>query len=204
MRVERLGDNKVRIFLTYEDLNERGIDRDEIWQNGRKVQELFWDMMENAYHEVGFEVAGPIAVEAFTMPTEGVVVVVTQLPSLPPEAEKEMLEEEDLEASFEPIELTEAFIFVFQDFEDVVRAAHALQVYDGVEGALYHYKGRYHLFFEEEEVSEDQYDAIWSILHEFGELSATTKAMLDEYGKRVMDGNAVSTLVAHFPLQQKD
>jgi len=199
--VEKLGDNKVRIFITYDDLNERGIDRDEIWQNGNKVQDLFWDMMEHAYLEVGFECEGAIAVEAFTMPTEGVVVIVTQLPSLPSGLDI-LSDEEDLdEAQLMTTDPFGAFTFVFQDFEDVIRAAHSLRDYEGIGGSLYHYKNRYHLFFEEEEVAEDIYDTIWSILHEFGELSSTTKAMLDEYGKRVMDGNALETLTTHFPLR---
>ncbi|TCP59417.1 adapter protein MecA 1/2 [Tumebacillus sp. BK434] len=202
MRVERLGDNKVRIMLTYDDLDQRGIDRDELWQNGRKVQELFWDMMEKAYLETGFEVAGPIAVEAFTMPTEGVVVVVTQLPSLPAH-EQELLEEEDDDAEMTMIapDPFGAFTFVFHDLEDVIRAAHSLHAYEAVGGTLYHYKERYHLFFDEDEVGEELYDTFWSILHEYGELSPTTKAMLDEYGKRVMDGNAVQTITRHFPLR---
>jgi adapter protein MecA 1/2 len=202
MRVERLSDNKVRIFITYEDLNERGIDRDEIWQNGRKVQELFWDMMEHAYLEVGFEIGGPIAVEAFTMPTEGVVVIVTRLPGMPGSVEREtVLEEEELEINAETPDPFGAFTFVFHDFEDVICVAHSLSQYEGVGGTLYHYKGRYHLFFEEEEIGEDLYDTFWSILHEYGELSSTTKAMLDEYGKRVMDGNAIQTITHHFPLK---
>jgi adapter protein MecA 1/2 len=202
MRVEKLGDNKVRIYLSYEDLNDRGIDRDEIWQNGGRVQDLFWEMMENAYEEVGFEVAGPIAVEAFTMPTEGIVVIVTQLPSFPHAAGDRVPEEEmdDAESNSATADLTEAFIFVFQDFEDVVRAAHSLRVHEGIGGSLYHYKNRYHLYFDEEEINEDLYDVIWSVLHEYGELSSTTKAMLDEYGKLVMDGHAIETLTDHFPI----
>ncbi|HEU4965612.1 MAG TPA: adaptor protein MecA [Bacilli bacterium] len=205
MRVERLGDNKVRVFISYDDLDERGIDRDEIWLNGRKVQELFWDMMEHAYSEVGFEVEGPIAVEAFTMPTEGVVVIVTQIPPSSYPSGQQADAEADEEIEVEVSELTTdpfgAFTFVFQDFEDAIRAAHALHAHEGVGGTLYHYKNRYHLFFEEDEIGEELYDTIWSILHEFGELSSTTKAMLDEYGKRVMDGNAITTLVTHFPLR---
>jgi len=199
MRVEKLGENKVRVFITYDDLSERGIDREEIWQNGSKVQELFWDMMEYAYLEVGFEVAGPIAVEAFTMPTEGVVVVVTQLPGLPGAVEK-AAEEEDEDAVLMTADLAEAFIFVFQEFEDVVRAAHSLREHESIGGSLYHYKGRYHLYFDEHEIGEAMYDTVWSILHEYAELSSTTKAMLDEYGKLVMDGKALQTLTAHFPI----
>src|SRR3569833_2322814 len=116
MRVEKLGENKVRIYLSYEDLNDRGIDRDEIWQNGGRIQDLFWEMMETAYEEVGFEVAGPIAVEAITKPTEGIVGIVTQLPSFPNASGERGPEEEadDAESNLATADLIEAFIFVFQ------------------------------------------------------------------------------------------
>lgn len=116
MLVERLGKNKVRIFISYEDLEERGIDRDEIWQNGRKVQELFWDMMERAYLEVGFEVMGPIAVEAFTMPTEGVAVIVTQVPAIPEEADKSKDEADEDEEPVILVDQADGVLFVFDDF----------------------------------------------------------------------------------------
>jgi adapter protein MecA 1/2 len=128
-------------------------------------------------------------------------VIVTQLPSL---AGMDAGAHEDDELDDEPMMTSDpfgAFTFVFQDFEDVIRAAHSLCEYTGIGGTLYHYKNRYHLFFEEEEVEEGVYDTIWSILHEYGELSSTTKAMLDEYGKRVMNGNAIETLTTHFPLR---
>lgn len=196
MHVERLAKDKVRIFISYDDLEERGIDRDEIWLNGKKVQELFWDMMETAYAEVGFEIAGPIAVEAFTMPSEGVVVIVTRVPSLPGHEKSGDDDEVDVELSDE---MFSSFVFRFEDFEEVIRAAHALYDYD-LTTALYKYQDAYHLFVDEESVREDEYDAIWSILHEYGEYSEVTTAVLEEYGNVIIDRQAVSRLVAQFPL----
>ncbi|WP_018130747.1 adaptor protein MecA [Effusibacillus pohliae] len=196
MVVERLGHNKVRIFISYEDLEERGIDRDEIWQNGRKVQELFWDMMEQAYLEVGFEVIGPIAVEAFTMPTEGVVVIVTQVPSLPEEIDHK----EEMEAD-EPIisvDASTALTFVFDDFEHVLSAARMVHASFDLNASLYHYKGRYFLYIDEAEMEQEEVDALWSILHEYGTLSNVTKAVLDEYGKLIIQDTAFLTLNQYF------
>jgi adapter protein MecA 1/2 len=194
MRVERIAKDKVRIFISYDDLEERGIDRNEIWNNGKKVQELFWDMMETAYAEVGFEIAGPIAVEAFTMPTEGVVVVVTRIPSLPGREE----DEDEIDVSLEA-DLFSTFVFRFNDFEDVVRAAHALLPYH-FDSGLYQYEGAYHLFVDEESLPEDHYDTIWAILHEYGEYSAVTGAVLEEYGHPVFKRHAVKQIAAKFPL----
>jgi adapter protein MecA 1/2 len=195
MRVERIAKDKVRIFISYDDLEARGIDKDEIWQNGRKVQELFWDMMETAYVEVGFEIAGPIAVEAFTMPTEGVVVIVTRVPSLP------SAPDDDDDASDESIEpdAFASFIFEFDDFEEVIRACHAILDY-GANARLYRYMDAYHLSLDEDSIDESQSESLWSILNEYGVASRATTAVLDEYGTCVIPEHAVSQLCDHFKL----
>ena len=197
MRVDKIANNKVRIFISYEDLAARGIDREELWQNGKKVQELFFDMMEVAYTEVGFEIVGPIAVEAFTMPTEGVVVIVTQVPALPVQgsgsAQDSRSDEEEERDPFG------AFAFAFGDFEEVVRAARSLSGFDRLFCSLYLYKNRYHLFFEDDAVDEHVYDSVWAVLHEYGELANVTRAVLDEYGRLLSDRCALQMIQQHFP-----
>lgn len=183
MRVEKIAKNKIRIFVSYEDLASRGIERDEMFQNGKKVQELFWDMMEVAYAEVGFEMIGPIAVEAFTMPSEGVVIIVTQVPSLPvPGSLSELTDEPEPER-----DPCDSFVFSFADFEDVVRVGKALAQIEELDCRLYVYRKTYHVFFADDSLSEPVYDAVWSILHEYGELVNVTRAMLDEYGKLISE-----------------
>ncbi|MBX6395744.1 MAG: adaptor protein MecA [Alicyclobacillaceae bacterium] len=199
MRVERISDTKVRIFISYEDLEERGIGRDEIWQNGRKIQELFWDIMEKAYVEVGFEVVGPIAVEAFTMPTEGVVVVVSQVPSVIDE------EDDDHDDSGLAIEDdgqdTAELCFTFQDFEDVVRAAHALRPRLSTGGRLFAYNARFYLHFPAKDMDPAEQESVAAVAEEYGERSRTTVAVLEEYGTVVLGENAVEELCRKFPLK---
>ena len=195
MRVEKISKNKVRIFISYEDLETRGIEKEEVWQNGKKVQELFWDIMEVAYSEVGFEIVGPIAVEAFTMPTEGVVVIVTQVPSLPPHSNSPDEEEEDESQEIDPFS---SFIFTFPDFEEVIRVAQALNHYGALEVSLYVYAQKYHLVFENDHIDEAISDSIWSVLHEYGELTNVTTAMLEEYGKCVLKNHALDTIMEYF------
>jgi adapter protein MecA 1/2 len=192
MRVEKLALNKVRILISYEDLAARGIDRDEMWQNGKKVQELFWDMMEVAYTEVGFEIVGPFAVEAFTMPTEGVMVVVTQVPQIAgAQAEGALLAEEERDPFA-------AFVFAFDDFEHLVQASQQIRALGDFTGSLYAYNGSYHVCFDEEEMDEAQYECVWSILSEYGEPASVTRAMLDEYGKLITDGRVLAVIAHYF------
>jgi adapter protein MecA 1/2 len=202
MRVERIAKDKVRIFISYDELEERGIDREDMWKNGKKiqefkkVQELFWDMMETAYNEAGFEISGPIVVEAFTMPTEGVVLIVTRVPSLPGSDTDDDGDEMDIELT---TDLFSSFIFSFPDFEDVIRTAHALRDY-GLTSSLYRYLDAYFLFIDEESVREESYDSVWAILQEFATQSSTTIAMLEEYGKPIVIDHAIDTISTHFAL----
>ena len=78
MKMERLSHDKIRIFLTFDDLSERGIQKEDMWQEIPKVHELFKEMMEQAYNELGFDVTGPLAVEVFALPAQGMVVIVTK------------------------------------------------------------------------------------------------------------------------------
>ena len=55
MRIERIGENKIRIFVSYDDLEERDIDLDAFNYNSPETQELFWDLMEQAEIELGFD-----------------------------------------------------------------------------------------------------------------------------------------------------
>ncbi len=48
MRLERLNYNKIKIFLTFDDLSERGLTKEDLWRNAPKVQQLFRDMMQEA------------------------------------------------------------------------------------------------------------------------------------------------------------
>lgn len=40
MRIERLSQDKIRIFLTFDDLSERGIQKEDMWQEVPKVHDL--------------------------------------------------------------------------------------------------------------------------------------------------------------------
>src|SRR5690554_2877561 len=78
MRIERLSPDKIRIFLTFDDLVERGIQKDDIWREIPRVHELFSEMMDQAYSELGFDASGPLAVEVFALPVQGMVIIVTR------------------------------------------------------------------------------------------------------------------------------
>ncbi|WP_232696291.1 genetic competence negative regulator [Brevibacillus daliensis] len=196
MRVERLGTDKIRIFLTFDDLTERGIEKEDMWRDTHKVHELFNDMMEQAYHELGFEISGPVAVEVFALPAQGMVVIVTR--GKAGVATEKDEEDEDVYEMEVTLEESDLIIYAFRDFEDVVEVSHRINsmLVDG--GSLYSYQDKYYLVLEEVDLEQDKYQHLIAILSEYGEATPITVYVLEEYGKVVMADDAVKQVARYF------
>ena len=195
MRVERLGGDKIRFFLTLDDLADRGIEKEDIWRDIPKVHELFNDMMEHAYQELGFEVTGPVAVEVFALPAQGMVVVVTR-GQAPSDMVDEISHDPEIYELEVTMEETKDLVFCFNDFENLVQAAHRVKhLTQG--GQVYAYQNRYYLLFGQD-FQSDYLEVLVAILSEFGEMSTCTIPYLQEYGKVVCEENAVQQISHYF------
>jgi adapter protein MecA 1/2 len=195
MRVERLTYNKIKIFLTFDDLNERGISKEEIWQDIPKVHQLFRDMMTEADDEVGFKADGPIAVEVFSLPAQGMVVIVTK-----------GINEYDLEEEYDEdyiemqvtLDENDEIFYEFSSFEDVILLAKRLHSLEINGGRLFSFNNHFYLKFEEEEVKPLDLELFIAVLAEFGSSSTITSYRVIEYGKELMKTDAVKELHRYF------
>ncbi|MCQ6558063.1 genetic competence negative regulator [Paenibacillus mendelii] len=201
MKIERLNQDKIRIFLTFDDLLERGIQKEDMWREIPKVHELFSEMMDQAYTELGFDASGPLAVEVFALPAQGMVVIVTR-GKVHGKSEDGLQEEEQDEDEYElevTLEQSDVVLYAFRDIEDVISACKQLHAADLTEdGRLYAYNGKYMLAFEPVGLELARYHAIIALLAEYGEAASVTTAVLDEYGKVIMPAKAVLEICTHF------
>jgi adapter protein MecA 1/2 len=199
MKIERLSQDKLRIFLTFDDLTERGIQKDDMWREIPKVHELFSEMMDQAYSELGFDAFGPLAVEVFALPAQGLVVIVTRGKThteYPHDFEDELDEEVyEMEVTLEQSDLIS---YSFSDFENVLRAAKIIESFNVDDGILFSYKNQWILQIEPEEMDDSKYQTLIAVLSEFGEATSVTPAVLEEYGKKVIATGAVKTLNGYF------
>lgn len=203
MKIERLGTNKIRIFLTFDDLSERGIQKEDMWRELPKVHELFSEMMEQAYTELGFDPTGPLAVEVFALPAQGMVVIVTRGKYDGPlgmHLEDEL--EEDVYEMEVTMEQSDTIMYAFSDFEHLIELAHLIDPHVKEDGTLYHYKDRYILYLEAKELEQSTYNSLIALLAEYGEATSVTPAVLGEYGKVIMPDHAISTIITHFTPQK--
>ncbi|MFC5467803.1 genetic competence negative regulator [Cohnella suwonensis] len=197
MRMERLSQDKIRIFLTFDDLTERGIQKEDMWREIPKVHELFSEMMDQAYNELGFDASGPLAVEVFAMPAQGMVVIVTR-GKLERDSDAHTEDEEEVYELEVTLEQSEAIIYRFRDIEDAIGAAKTLVGRMTEEGRMYRYQNQWVLCFDPAGMETSEYHALIAVLAEYGEATSITPAVLEEYGKLIIASNAVKTLTEHF------
>jgi adapter protein MecA 1/2 len=194
MRLERLTYNKIKVFLTFDDLLERGLTKEDLWQDAPKVQRLFRDMMDEASSELGFEVDGPLAVEVFSLQAQGMVVIVTK--------EVQLYEEEDeflddyIEMQVTLDESNDIF-YVFNSLEDVITLAKQFKVLQIEGGSLYSFQSNYYLLFQDSELAGHILHNIIAILAEYGNPATVTTYRVAEYGKQLMSENAIKQ-INHF------
>lgn len=202
MKMERLSHNKIRIFLTFDDLLERGIQKDDMWKELEKVHELFSEMMEQAYNELGFDASGPLVVEVFKLPAQGMVVIVTKSGFNSDSKYHDDEDYDDIEDAFEfevTVEQSDHITFAFKDFEDVIQAVKLLiqsnQIHDA---SLYSYDDLWILRMDSDQMDENIYQNLIAVLSEYGEATSVTEAVLEEYGRLIIKEDALSVLSSHF------
>ncbi|WP_349407592.1 genetic competence negative regulator [Pseudalkalibacillus sp. SCS-8] len=199
MRLERLTYNKIKVFLTLDDLDERGISKDEMWQDLPKVHELFRDMMLEADDELGFKADGPIAVEVFSLPAQGMVVIVTKGQST---NEDEDYDDEFLELQV-TMDISDDVFYEFNGFDDLISLTSRVYPLGITGGEIYYFNGRYYASFEEEDYVQLDVDMFVALLSEFGNPSTITKWRVREYGKLILDQEAIGRINHHFLSKNK-
>ncbi|AIE60576.1 genetic competence negative regulator [Bacillus methanolicus] len=193
MRLERLTYNKIKIFLTFDDLTDRGLTKEDIWKDSLKWQQLFHDMLEEASNEFGFEIHGSVAVEVFSLHAQGMVMIVTMEEQ---DEDEESLGDGFIEMQVTAVDGNEDVLFEFENIEDIIQLAIRLFSMNIFGGNLYSLNGRYFLLMND--ISSADLNKTISILAEYGSPSIVSIHRLLEYGKEIIRKKAVETLVHYF------
>ncbi|MBB6453051.1 adapter protein MecA 1/2 [Salirhabdus euzebyi] len=77
MEIERINENTVKFYISYMDIEDRGFDREEIWYNRDKSEQLFWEVMDEVNEEEEFIIDGPLWIQVQAM-DKGLEIVVTK------------------------------------------------------------------------------------------------------------------------------
>ncbi|WP_147533812.1 genetic competence negative regulator [Bacillus marasmi] len=192
MRLERLTYNKIKFFLTTDDLYDRGLSKDDIWIDSLKWNQLFHDMLAEANEEFGMEFQGTIAVEIYSLQAQGMVMILTM--------EESNQDEESLEDVFIEMQVTiedsNEVLFEFTSIEEVIQLSKRFTTMEIFGGSLYSMNEKYYLLFEE--IEAESKNRLISVLAEYGDPSLLSIHRLIEYGKLIIQDKTIETIVDYF------
>ena len=79
MRIEKINENVVKVFVDSEDLESRSIELSQLKNNPSDYEELIWDIVEHAEIELGTAITeGHLMVECFTGEKNNLIVTITK------------------------------------------------------------------------------------------------------------------------------
>ncbi|HWO95719.1 MAG TPA: genetic competence negative regulator [Bacillus sp. (in: firmicutes)] len=198
MRLERLNYNKIKIFLTFDDLTERGLTKEDLWRNSFKVQQLFREMIEQASDELGFEPTHSLSVEVFSLQAQGMVVILTTKNEIVEELDEEYMDDY-IEMQVTLDESADVF-FEFDSFEHIIELAHRLSPLGVNGGSLYSFNHRFYLLIDGGTDDFENMEDLIALLAEYGSPATITKHRVHEYGKMLIESNALPFIQQTFPL----
>ena len=77
MRIERVDDTTVKLYITYSDIEARGFKKEDLWADRKRGEEFFWNMMEEINEEEDFVVEGPLWIQVHAF-EKGVEVTISK------------------------------------------------------------------------------------------------------------------------------
>ncbi|MBL4954111.1 adaptor protein MecA [Neobacillus sp. OS1-32] len=190
MRLERLTTNKIKIFLTSDDLIDRGLSKEDIGKDASKWNQLFHEMLEEASLEFNVDIQGSVAVEVFSLQAQGMIMIITV-----DDDKEEALGDGFIEMQVRACGM-EKLLFEFAELEDLINAAERLAATELFGGTIFTLNNVYYLLMDQ--ASNEQNEKAACLLSEYGNASILSPHILVEYGKIIIKNKAVETLLHYF------
>jgi len=145
MKIEKLNENKIKITFNIDDLEEKNIDLYSFMHNTSETQDLFWDLLNEAEKECGFNVDNSmIYVEATTTGGGNFTLIVTKTNEKPISMNHRKKRTVKLKRKIIPIELMEN-IYEFESFEDLCAFSKIIDIHQLEQNQLYSMNSKYYL-----------------------------------------------------------
>ena len=208
MKIEKLNENKIRITLNIEDLNERNIDLHSFMSNSIESQDIFMDMLDKAYEEVGFNTDDcRIMIEAIALKNGIFVLTITKFEhnddKLPFKRRNVNSKRKKTPLNLEKTIYSFATFDIFCDFCSFLKnTLDEAQILDfAKESTLYEYNSNYYLVLSKINPNSPGIKHICSSVVEFAEFvnsSELFESKIKEYGKLIIEKNALLTCMEYF------
>lgn len=204
MKIERIGDNIIRVTITYNDLEDRDIDFNMLNYDTPAAQEFFWDLMEQAEEQLGFDLSdSQLIIEPVPDSDDGFVITITKIDE-DGEFEsihkyiKSRMKKSDLRAKKKGRKAcAPLFIYSFRSLNDVCALAGKLEtIYNG-DSTLYKCGDTYYLALTRTGLAPSDTGMFELIMNEYGIKIANVsfyEGYMNEYGEKVIENKALEIL----------
>src|SRR5690625_5041784 len=227
MEIERINENTVKFYISYLDIEDRGFEREEIWYNRERSEQLFWQMMDEINYKEDFSIEGPLWIQVQAL-EKGLEVIVTkakttkdgnhfEFPKIEDSEGNEISIQEKAESLLEKefhsnieslegkLEQMDSDIWVTvetDDFEHIIQLSHRFYNSRNIEmsTSLYHYDDKYYLYVELSPEYFDEHEDVLSQIFEHTEEVDRMIYFLKEYGTCVIEDNVFEIVKENFPL----
>lgn len=208
MKIEKISDSEIKITISLSDLEERNIDLTSLNYNSPAAQELFWDMMEQAEVQFGFNTTdSQLYIEALPDSDEGFVVTITKGDQ---DGDFESIQKY-IKNRFRKNELkvkrknrriySTLLVYSFDNFDDLCALSKKVSSMYSGESSLYKYKNAYYLMLTRSNFTVTNTKMFEVIISEYGNKVSNAsfyEGFLNEYGTKLIEYNAVEILSNYF------
>ncbi len=198
MKIEKINDKKIKIFLSQEDLEEHNIKISEFITRSEKTQSFFKDMMEIACKTLDFYIdTNKFIIEAIPYNENSIVLIITKASDmdvtdiLEKLAFDKNLITKNISISFNKNE--SICIYCFKSLDTIINLSKRLICSNN--SSLFKYKNLYYLIVDTLEEENSEY--INSILGEYGKKqksSDLSKSFFLEHGEVIIKQDALLVL----------
>lgn len=202
MKIEKINDKQIKIFLNQNDLEERDIKLSEFAYGSEKAQSLFRDMMERASEECGFYVdTNKFIIEAIPSSIDSIILIITKVSENEDILDRLGIYNKNVSSTNKTSSITstvvdeDVCVYSFKSLDTISEAAKRLvPVYES-RSSLFKYNNTYYLVMNT--CDEDKADYINSVLVEYGNkqnASDLAEYFFLEHGESIIKANALPIL----------
>lgn len=222
MEMERIDEDTIRVEIEHSDLEERGIKFLDLLGNRKQIENFFYSILDEVdideqFHEsdaITFQVLpkgnglelfiskdGP-STEQLDFSSNGGFNredIAQYIQNKIVDDNDEHLEMDEIDSYINDMtKQTKEFIFVLENFEDLISLSKMLYVENGLSN-VYFYNNQYYLelVFFTEEMHVEKPERELAIALEFAKHTNVTNSILEEHGSKIMEKSALE-LTRHF------
>lgn len=208
MRIEKLNENKIRIFLNLQDLKEKNIDLHTFMSNSLESQDLFLDMLNIAETEVGFKTHDyKLIIEALASSDGNFILTITRIkPDAVSQIPSVLKNPKAKRKSITPNKLLS--IYVFNNFDEFCEFCNYINtsclnkyINKLKNSSLILFKNKYYLVLNNLKLNVTDLKNFFYTISEFASRVRDEELLekkLKEYGKLIIAKNAISTCLKYF------